>query len=523
VIVVYLIGGYMLDQFDFFHPFIDSGDPTKRSVSWFTGIHPFLALRTVFNDKTYLPPNVGDLPPNLKWWPLGWYFSDPSSFYIVFMFALSIFLVIPSTIFLRRLAQSTTTLKGALLQKLHLSSGDRGHKPRGVWNNPIAWREAKTKGSAMRASALRYAFIVVGLAGAIILLVMYNHEEPIKDYIGPDSYDANSSTLTVYSNVKSMPVIYRIRPLTQVTLDRLKEDQSGNEPLKVGLDALHDRYVVDNVTTQTDPATADQPNGITWASTISLSEVPRRMSLLNVRQWLLGLVILEFSVILLIVTNAAASTVTREKEDGTLDLLLSTPITSRYYIWGKLRGLVSFVLPFVAVPILGVLLFVLVDIFHRIVGSGSSPDGQYPWVVFPEGVLILPGTLILVTAFASILGMQMSLRCRTTVMAVMSSVGIVVGACFALGFCGRTVIGGHTMGATSVIFGSFSPFTLVTMLVNPLQYAPDAFGDPDNWMLVRITLFISGWVAVAVYALIVWAMYKSMVKNFDMTIRKQSR
>jgi len=32
-----------------------------------------------------------------------------------------------------------------------------------------------------------------------------------------------------------------------------------------------------------------------------------------------------------------------------------------------------------------------------------------------------------------------------------------------------------------------------------------------------------GWGAVAAYSAIVWAMYKSMVKNFDMTIRKQSR
>jgi hypothetical protein len=30
-------------------------------------------------------------------------------------------------------------------------------------------------------------------------------------------------------------------------------------------------------------------------------------------------------------------------------------------------------------------------------------------------------------------------------------------------------------------------------------------------------------IAVAVYAAGIWTMYKSMVKNFDMTIRKQSR
>jgi len=39
----------------------------------------------------------------------------------------------------------------------------------------------------------------------------------------------------------------------------------------------------------------------------------------------------------------------------------------------------------------------------------------------------------------------------------------------------------------------------------------------------RITIFISSFAAVSAYTAIVWAMYKSMVKNFDMTIRRQSR
>ena len=93
----------------------------------------------------------------------------------------------------------------------------------------------------------------------------------------------------------------------------------------------------------------------------------------TVRDYLLGSIVLEFAVILLIVTNAAASTVTREKEDGTLDLLLTTPITSRYYIWGKLRGLVWFVLPLVAVPVASVTVFVLYDMlrFAGIVVGGA--------------------------------------------------------------------------------------------------------------------------------------------------------
>src|SRR5256714_402356 len=136
-IVLYLVGLYLLDQLDFFHPFIDSKDPSKRGTSWFTGIHPFLALRAVFNDKTYLPPNLGDLPQGLKWWPLGYYLSNPAGFYVSFMFFLSFVLVTPSIVLLRRLAQSSGTIKMWLLQKLHLSTGDRTRKPRSVWSNPI--------------------------------------------------------------------------------------------------------------------------------------------------------------------------------------------------------------------------------------------------------------------------------------------------------------------------------------------------------------------------------------------------
>ena len=235
---------------------------------------------------------------------------------------------------------------------------------------------------------------------------------------------------------------------------------------------------------------------------------------------------IEFAVILLIVTNAAASTVTREKEDGSLDLLLTTPITSRYYIWGKLRGLVSFVLPLVAVPVLSILFFVIYDLIQLL---GSSSDPNFQWIVFPEAVLILPGLLIIVAAFAAILGMHMSLRCRTTVMAVMSSVGIVVGICAALGWCGASLVGSNS-GAPGLAIGSFSPLTVMTVLIDPYTFAERNFrpeyagyGEAGGPTGARITVFFCSWIAVGAYALVVWTMYKSMVKNFDMTIRRQSR
>ena len=47
-----------------------------------------------------------------------------------------------------------------------------------------------------------------------------------------------------------------------------------------------------------------------------------------------------------------------------------------------------------------------------------------------------------------------------------------------------------------------------------------AEGDPTTG---RVIILIFSWIATGLYALLVWTLYKSMVKNFDMTIRKQSR
>src|SRR5690606_19402061 len=201
-------------------------------------------------------------------------------------------------------------------------------------------------------------------------------------------------------------------------------------------------------------------------STLDLSPVQRKVSTSLARQFLLGAMIVEFAAILLIITNAAASTVTREKEDGSLDLLLSTPITSRYYIWGKLRGLVAFVVPLIAVPVASALIFVLYDVWRMM----TSEESGFEWIVLPESVILLPGMLVIVSAFAAILGMQMSLRLRRTVSAVMGSVGIIVGLCGLLGWCGFMMLTESNEEIT-MLFAAFSPFTLLTVLVDPAQFA----------------------------------------------------
>lgn len=178
-------------------------------------------------------------------------------------------------------------------------------------------------------------------------------------------------------------------------------------------------------------------------------------------------------------------------------------------------------LPLVAVPVASAFLFIGHDLIRWLAGRDSS----FQWIVFPEALVMMPAMLIIVCAFAAILGMQMSLRCRTTVRAVMSSVGIVVGTCAALGWCGFSILDhGGMQSDLAVGIGTFSPFTLLTILIDPYQFAGSAFspsaGDPAT---ARTVAFVTCVVAIALYAVGIWSMYKSMVKNFDMTIRRQSR
>jgi hypothetical protein len=94
-----------------------------------------------------------------------------------------------------------------------------------------------------------------------------------------------------------------------------------------------------------------------------------------------------------------------------------------------------------------------------------------------------------------------------------------------LGFCGHQMVNNSSNGLTLAV-GAFSPFTVMTVLIDPYTFASRIFAggdynaDPGE---ARIILFIASWAAVGTYTLIVWSMYKSMVKNFDMTIRRQSR
>lgn len=499
--VIYLVGFYLLAQTDAFRiPRVDAtGAPTDASaVSWLAGVHPFLALEVVLRPLEYAPPTITELPQNLRFWPVSWLATNPVSFFLVTQTAFALLLICPSIVLLRRVAQSTTSWRQAILRFVPIHFAGRPRPPRTVWHNPIAWREARTKASAARATVMRLLFIVGGVIGAGIVLVLFASTGPLpREFVKYGSLGGDKTTVLLYGDRQAT---YRLSENPRITVNGKPAD----------VDALNGYFEV---------RAKDAPilRGAPTIRSIDLVSMPRRIDVKTARQYLLGLVLVEVTAILFIVTNAAASTVTREKEDGTLDLLLSTPITSRYYLWGKVRGLVSYVIPLLAVPVVSCAAFVIYDAGRYLFGGhvGFEP------VVFPEALLIIPGLLIVLAAFASIVGMQMSLRLRTTVLAVMSSTAIVIGVCGAMGWCGFTLVSENNNPA-AVAVSSFSPFTVLMLMIAAPEFAQNPFGDPYSGG-ARLAAAISSIASIGVYCGLLWWLYRSMVRNFDMTIRRQSR
>jgi hypothetical protein len=158
----------------------------------------------------------------------------------------------------------------------------------------------------------------------------------------------------------------------------------------------------------------------------------------------------------------------------------------------------------------------------------------HDWVVWPETVLTMPLLLTVMLAWSCMLGLQLSLKWSRTIVAVMASVGVLAGICSVLGVCGFMAT--NTLGFVGPVVGAFSPFTAICMLIAPEEFARSAFGPPNGTFYTsptpgghegaplwggRLLMAMSIVFASAVYCAVIWAMYRSMVKNFDMIIRRQ--
>src|SRR5690606_35120521 len=89
--------------------------------------------------------------------------------------------------------------------------------------------------------------------------------------------------------------------------------------------------------------------GLLWGLTMTILFHTGAWAPEDFRFALLATVWAELAIISLIAINMSSTAVSREREDGTLDLLLITPLTPAQYLGGKVRGLISFLTPMLTV------------------------------------------------------------------------------------------------------------------------------------------------------------------------------
>jgi ABC-type transport system involved in multi-copper enzyme maturation permease subunit len=248
------------------------------------------------------------------------------------------------------------------------------------------------------------------------------------------------------------------------------------------------------------------------------------------RQVLLATVIGEMVVITLVSINLSATSVSKEREDGTLDLLLTTPITPAQYLSGKLKGLIAHLLPLILVPVVTIALagvYVLTDALgnpklatvtvNKTQQIGAAASSITVPLILPEAGFIMAACAIPFFAFCVIIGMQWSLRSKGTLGSVTVAVAIIGAIAGTAGLCAWNAA--SDVPVIGPVLGALSPVSAAYSSIVP-ENGMDKTMMQSGAPAARTGLFIGALIAVAAYGLIVYAVHGAMTRSFDFTVRR---
>lgn len=241
----------------------------------------------------------------------------------------------------------------------------------------------------------------------------------------------------------------------------------------------------------------------------------------------------ELAVITLVAINISATAISREREDGTLDILLTTPITASAYLRGKLRGVLSYLAPLLAVP-MGTLvlagLYVLAGGLGRsggvtrttqlvIPSTGNTVGVEVP-AVLPEAGLLGLLAAVPFLAVCVMIGLLWSLRSKGTISSVVAAVGVVGVIAGTIGLCAWNA--GAEIPMVGPALSALSPASLVGAACYPEDALRETLSRSRGGGLgvARVSLAIGALAAGVIYALVGQAIHSHMVRQFDATVRK---
>ncbi len=236
----------------------------------------------------------------------------------------------------------------------------------------------------------------------------------------------------------------------------------------------------------------------------------------------------ELAVTTLVAINMAATAISREREDGTLDLLTITPITAGQYLSGKMRGLIAYLLPMLAVPV-GTLLMAGLYSLTDGLGAASVSIGTVPtgWtgapipgpVPLPEAGLVAAIVVVPFIAFCAMVGLYWSLKQQGTLSSVVATVGVVGVVCGIIGLCGWN--SGAGVPYIGPALAAFSPISLIYALVDPVNGAAKTVVNEGGALTgTRVSLLFGAMAGAGLMVFVVYLLQVYMVKNFDQIVRR---
>jgi ABC-type transport system involved in multi-copper enzyme maturation permease subunit len=222
------------------------------------------------------------------------------------------------------------------------------------------------------------------------------------------------------------------------------------------------------------------------------------------QEMLIATLVIEVVMAMMAAASAAGTAIARDRENGTFELMQTTPLTSRYILAGKLRGLVTLSAPLLAVPTLTALLFTLMGV----------TGGRSAMLISPAAPVAIPLVMLTHIAVVAIIGMHISLRQKSTTKAVLLSVGTTL-----LIYLPLTMIC-WSAGTSWSFCAALNPVLFIVGCVKTKEVMGASFTGSMFSEMLWIVLMAA--ICSAAILVGVWQGYVSMVKNFDFTLRRQT-
>ncbi len=245
------------------------------------------------------------------------------------------------------------------------------------------------------------------------------------------------------------------------------------------------------------------------------------------RNSILFLVIGEFLIVTFSAISLSASAIAKEREDGSLDLLLTTSITPRMYLGGKMRGLVLHLLPMALVPCITMMVVGLIVLAAPTISVVSDVLVQpaynnltavnfpVPLAIFSSS-LLFPVVFIPYIMFCMTLGLLWSVRSKGTIGAIITTLIFVFVITAGLNMC---LIPAQSLGFLGSFPSAISPLNDVISTLNAsilIHPTVQSNGVANANISMGIASIISG----LLWSLMCLGLLRSMSSSFVVTVRR---